>query len=297
MINAMQLYYLLQFEKDHSFSIAAKNLNITQPSYSIAIKKLENTYNIELIDRNSMTLTPEGQQIAALAKKAFAYLFQIENLLIKHNLAFPNQPVTLYCNPSFYNFVYKKLAVYCAKYAYPLNTFKILPLEPDIQFDHIIQSPHTYILTLYHESLPPYEHLEMLSIDRSISYLLVPREVAALLLKGRKFISTNDLLNLPLLLPQKGFIFSNYWLNALTKLGAPQINYIVYDRSSMDILARENLGYHLFLNYACIQQTEPLSDDFVSIPIKPYIYFDLMLIYHHAHDDQLTHFLKNLFTN
>ncbi len=64
----MELYQLEYFRilcKYGNFTSAAEELMVTQPAVSMAVKKLEEEYNVELIDRDSkaFALTPAGETV------------------------------------------------------------------------------------------------------------------------------------------------------------------------------------------------------------------------------------------
>ncbi len=64
--------YILEVYKERSFSAAAKNLYITQPALSAAVKKAENEEGIIIFDRSTspITLTPEGKVYIDYLQKA-----------------------------------------------------------------------------------------------------------------------------------------------------------------------------------------------------------------------------------
>ena len=71
MVDYTKLMYLLYIRKYCSFTKAAEELHITQPSLSIAIKNLELECGKKLINRTTRTvsLTPLGEEIANLAEQ------------------------------------------------------------------------------------------------------------------------------------------------------------------------------------------------------------------------------------
>lgn len=80
-INFHQLQIFLAVARDRSFSQAAKKLHISQPSVSIQIKNLEDSFEAKLFERVSHTvrLTAEGALVLEHAKKLFEAVDSLES--------------------------------------------------------------------------------------------------------------------------------------------------------------------------------------------------------------------------
>lgn len=99
MVITLELKYIEAFltivEKD-SFSAAASELNITQPTISIRIQHLEQELNVKLFKREKgtkITLTSEGEQIYPYFKEAFTLINKGSKLFTstsKMKIACPN---------------------------------------------------------------------------------------------------------------------------------------------------------------------------------------------------------------
>lgn len=65
MMDTRQLAYFVQVAKDNSFTVAARNLHLSQPALSKMIKKLEEDLGVQLFDRSEhkMTLTDTGEKL------------------------------------------------------------------------------------------------------------------------------------------------------------------------------------------------------------------------------------------
>ncbi|MFC5590550.1 LysR family transcriptional regulator [Sporosarcina soli] len=76
------LVYLLEIARTRSFSTAANNLHISQPSISQAIKKLEDELNTNLFIRSraGITLTEIGEDIARKAQAILKLVEEINNV-------------------------------------------------------------------------------------------------------------------------------------------------------------------------------------------------------------------------
>lgn len=64
-MDTRQLSYFVQVAKDHSFTVAAHNLHLSQPALSKMIKKLEEDLGVQLFDRSEhkMSLTDAGERL------------------------------------------------------------------------------------------------------------------------------------------------------------------------------------------------------------------------------------------
>ncbi|MBU0473356.1 MAG: LysR family transcriptional regulator [Bacteroidetes bacterium] len=69
-MNLQQIEYLVELDKYRNFSLAAKNLFITQPALTIQIKNLEQELGVAIFDRNKQPITPTeiGEQLIEHAR-------------------------------------------------------------------------------------------------------------------------------------------------------------------------------------------------------------------------------------
>ena len=74
-----ELKYCLELEKTKNFGQAAKNCFVSQPTLSIAIKKIEEQLNICIFERqkNSILITDIGKKVLSIAKNI---LINVENI-------------------------------------------------------------------------------------------------------------------------------------------------------------------------------------------------------------------------
>lgn len=75
-----QLYYLAEIARTNSISKAAKNLFVTQPSISEAIRKLEKELGVSLLERtpNGIFLTKAGKKAVMLSKEIITKFRELE---------------------------------------------------------------------------------------------------------------------------------------------------------------------------------------------------------------------------
>ncbi|MBS8266107.1 LysR family transcriptional regulator [Mesobacillus boroniphilus] len=78
-MDTRQLAYFVQVAKDNSFTIAARNLHLSQPALSKMIKKLEEDLGVQLFDRSEhkMTLTDAGEKLFEEGQKVLSELDSI----------------------------------------------------------------------------------------------------------------------------------------------------------------------------------------------------------------------------
>jgi len=76
-----QLYYFVTVVEQATFTAAAQNLHISQPSLSASIKKLEDDLSLKLLDRTTrqLTLTEEGKILYEEARKLIAHFEHVES--------------------------------------------------------------------------------------------------------------------------------------------------------------------------------------------------------------------------
>lgn len=82
--NLDKLHYFYAVAKNESFHAAAKELHISQPSLSYAVKELEKILNLELLkrDRSGTRTTPEGRILMDLCDNIFSDLSLVERAIL-----------------------------------------------------------------------------------------------------------------------------------------------------------------------------------------------------------------------
>lgn len=78
-MNIRALEYLIAFAQEGSFTKAAVRMRVSQPTLSTQIKKLEETLDVELIERTpgKQILTPAGREVVYYAKRIQADMSRI----------------------------------------------------------------------------------------------------------------------------------------------------------------------------------------------------------------------------
>ena len=85
-MNFNQLKIFHAVAKRKSFSLAAKDLFLTQPSISIQLRLLENYFGVRLIERTgkSIELTDAGEVLLSFAEKIFEISQEAENMMVDY---------------------------------------------------------------------------------------------------------------------------------------------------------------------------------------------------------------------
>jgi LysR family hydrogen peroxide-inducible transcriptional activator len=80
-----QLSYVLAISKYSSFSVAAEHENISQPTLSQQIKKLEKELGVDLFIRNthSVRLTNAGEEFIAYANRILSEMNKAQNAMLE----------------------------------------------------------------------------------------------------------------------------------------------------------------------------------------------------------------------
>lgn len=231
------LLYFITLIDQGGFTKAAKTLHISQPSLSSAIKKLEDTIGLQLIERTTrkISLTKEGETLYKEAKKLlhhFDYI-QSEMCRLKHQ-----GPVKIQIG------VIESIKAWLPKV---ISTYK--QSHPDIQIKL------SEVLGLYHveNGLQNYEiHLAITNQyfnNDEIKTIPIYREnLVAVLPKGHHLekednLSINDLAYEQLIISEEGFQTRLDILREFQKTGIkPNIHFEIERFETACYLVEEGLG-------------------------------------------------------
>src|SRR5687767_981344 len=85
-MNLQQLEYILAVATHRHFAKAANACNVTQPTLSMMIQKLENELDIKIFDRSKQPVeaTDVGQEIIFQARKILSEVKQVHELIMSH---------------------------------------------------------------------------------------------------------------------------------------------------------------------------------------------------------------------
>ena len=242
MLQSTPLWYLIQVGNYQSLSIAAEQLHISQPSLSIAIKKLENELGLKLLERTyrGVRLTDDGEKVVELAVKAFAYFDEIE--LLAHTQPVHNENATLddiviYTNPAFNSLLSTAIAENTEQVR-----LEIRPLENTTDpYALISNNPNCIVLTSMNESteIPP--DIKMTLLSKSKLYVMCSQNFTYIP-QGKNTISFKELLQVPLITVKESFELQDTILRILSLYGTPKIKANTIDIFSMTAMVNGGLG-------------------------------------------------------
>ena len=81
-MNLRDLDYLVAVARELHFGRAAQSCNVSQPTLSMQLKKLEETLGVQLFERTNKTviLTPVGRDIASRAARVLEEMQQVRQV-------------------------------------------------------------------------------------------------------------------------------------------------------------------------------------------------------------------------
>lgn len=219
------LRYFLMVAKEQSFTKAAKQLNITQPTLSRQLAALEEELGVKLFNRggHSITLTNEG----LLLKRRALELVDLEDKIVsefKGNRESVEGKITIGCGEFI---AVETLAKICKKYKekYPLVRFAIHTGTADNVSEMMNKGLVDIGLFLEPISTEGLDYIRMPGCDHWVVSMRADDPLAK-----KKIITKKDLLNLPLILPERP--------NVQSELA----NWFGKDFSRLNIAFTSNLG-------------------------------------------------------
>lgn len=240
MLRSDPLWYLIQISKCNSMSIAAELLHISQPSLTVAIKKLEEQLNTKLLNRhyNGVSLTADGEKVVALAKQAFSYFEQIEAIGQKQEEDTLDD-VVIYCNPSLSSTLVKSFS------AYGRNRNQFIPIintTPSIKAEKVLQdNPNHVFFGIVPESIQLSPFLDMHILNVGHTCIMCATDFAQLP-ENKKYVSFKELLKLPLVINRNALYFQTILFEKLCKLGQPIVYAEASDNETCSAMVAAGLG-------------------------------------------------------
>lgn len=135
-MNLQQIRYIVAVNQYRSFAKAAEACNVTQPTLSAMIVKLEEELDVRIFDRTNKVVTDAGQKIISQAEKALLEIVRINEIILedKGNIGgnfslSVGQTIAPYILPKFIRHYRKK---------YPLVNLTINELKVDYMLDALL---------------------------------------------------------------------------------------------------------------------------------------------------------------
>ena len=219
------LRYFLMVAKEQSFTKAAKQLNITQPTLSRQLAALEEELGVKLFNRggHNITLTNEG----LLLKRRALELVDLEDKIVsefKGNRESVEGKITIGCGEFI---AVETLAKICKKYKekYPLVQFTIHTGTADNISEMMNKGLVDIGLFLEPVSTEGMDYIRMQGCDHWVVSMRVDDPLAK-----KEVITKKDLLKLPLILPER------------TNIQSELANWFGKDFGRLNIAFTSNLG-------------------------------------------------------
>ena len=232
------LRYFLMVAKEQSFTMAAKQLNITQPTLSRQLAALEEELGTKLFNRggHSITLTGEG----LLLKRRALELVDLEEKIIsefKGDTESVEGRITIGCGEFM---AVETLAEICKSYKekYPLVTFAIHTGTADNISDMMNRGLVDVGLFLEPVSTEGLDYIRLQGCDHWVVGMKPDDPLAE-----KEVITKEDLLELPLILPERPNIQSELanWFGK--DFGKLNIAFTSNLGTNAGVMAMNGLGY------------------------------------------------------
>lgn len=219
------LRYFLTVAKEQSFTKAAHQLNITQPTLSRQLAALEDELGAKLFDRggHSITLTNEGQ----LLKRRALEIVDLEDKIVsefKGDNESIEGKITIGCGEFM---AVEILAEICSSYKekYPMVQFAIHTGTADNISELMSKGLIDIALFLEPVNTEGFDYIRIKGSDHWVLTMRADDPLAA-----KEFITKDDLLKLPLILPER------------TNVQSELANWFGKDFDRLDIAFTSNLG-------------------------------------------------------
>lgn len=197
------LRYFLTVAKEQSFTKAAKQLHITQPTLSRQLAALENDLGVELFDRSGhgITLTHEG----LLLKRRALEMVDLEDKIVsefKGGDGIVDGTITIGCGEFMAVEIFAQICrIYKEKY--PMVRFAIHTGTADTIYE--MMNKGLVDIGLFLEPVNT-EGLDYIRIQESDHWVVAMKPDDPLTKK--EYITKEDLVNLPLILPERSTVQS-----------------------------------------------------------------------------------------
>lgn len=194
MIDNYLLEYLVTFTKAHTLAKTAAALNVTQPTVTRGMQRLEEEFGVKLFDRqpNCITLTPTGKLAAKLAKQ----LLQDNRTLVTtvRNYDQTNRVIKIACSAPGPRFIAERLRDQSA------SSIQVEPqlLPPDQLLDRLRNRQFSMIISNHEVQTDQVESIFLgqehlfVNLDQFM-YLANQRSVTFQELRGISFVVLSDI--------------------------------------------------------------------------------------------------------
>jgi DNA-binding transcriptional LysR family regulator len=205
--NHLRAFYCVA--KNKSFSIASEELHVSQPTISMQVKSLEQTYNVQLVRRRNkyFQLTEEGQIVYSHAKQ----IFMLAQNLKKMMSDFSENLIRIGSTP------------YIAHYILPNLLMILKQNHPNMKVE-IYTGLSTEILQMVIDSEYHVGVIGRLPYPDTVVSKFITEKRLYFITKDAllpDFLHLKDLENYPIILPEKGSATREYIINEFGKRNVP----------------------------------------------------------------------------
>lgn len=167
-----QIKYLVEIAETKSIRKASEKLYVSQQAISQAIKKLENEYNVKLINRSvhGVTLTNEGEHAVEIGKELIDKAQALHDYLISLAETQYNGELVIASIPTFHRYLLPKAKINFIRH-YPQITYTQLALPNQQVIDAVAEKDADigFIGVPYQDSIP------LLDLPQSLQFSPINR--------------------------------------------------------------------------------------------------------------------------
>ena len=263
-----QLIYFTKVYENKSFTKTSKELFISQPAITTAIKNLEKEFKTELITMNgkNLEITPSGERLYTLAIPIITLYNNLENQM--HDFVYKSTTIKIGIPPMLGTFIFAPLFDdFLVKY--PNVNLKLYELASHANKEALIEGEIDIALTvIYNNEIE--DNLDFIKIGNAVLVFAVNKNHP---FANKKEISINELGNIPLILFKEDSLqyqvitklFEEARITPIIKLKSEQLSTI------KELLSYGKIGAFLF------KQVIKENDDIIGIPLEENLSFDIVL--------------------
>lgn len=263
-----QLIYFTKVYENKSFTKTSKELFISQPAITTAIKNLEKEFKTELIMMNgkNLEITPSGERLYTLAIPIITLYNNLENQM--HDFVYKSTTIKIGIPPMLGTFIFAPLFEdFLVRY--PNVNLKLYELASHANKEALIEGEIDIALTvIYNNEIE--DNLDFIKIGNADLVFAVNKSHP---FAKKKEISIKELGNTPLILFKEDSLqyqvitklFEEAHITPIIKLKSEQLSTI------KELLSYGKIGAFLF------KQVIKENDDIIGIPLEGNLSFDIVL--------------------
>lgn len=201
-VNHLKAFYSVA--KAKSFTLAARQMNVSQPTLSMQVKSLEKRFSVPLIKRNkkAFELTAEGNIVLGHAEKIFAMLHELEKELENFETTHMIIGSTLYIS----NHVLPDILMAIQEQNIGVKVQIYTGLSKDVLAKVADNDYHLAVIV----RLPYPDNIVMIPVLKTKLMFISMEDLG-------EEVSLRELVNHPIILPEQGSATRDYLMNEFRK--------------------------------------------------------------------------------